>query len=270
MRSRGARAPIAWAALALVLLLAGCETPTPRRTTDVERTWTMHEHHHVSAEDSTEVFLHYPTWAAPRQPALAESLNMWTRAKLLASWESDTTFADTTALIENFLTASARTHGEFPDHAPWLLNRRIERIADTLGVVSLAFQETSFLGGAHPNAIARHASFDARTGKAIGLDDLFAPAARESLRALGETAFRAARGIAPDADLGGEGFWFEGNRFAVPDDFAVEPRGLRFQFDAYEVGPYALGPTEFVVPWESLRPLLRTDGPLAAVVRPPS
>ena len=50
-----------------------------------------------------------------------------------------------------------------------------------------------------------------------------------------------------------------------PDyNFAFTPGGVLWHFDAYEIAPYAMGPTDFVVPYVVLAPFANPDGPLGA------
>lgn len=169
-------------------------------------------------------------------------------------------------VAEAFFTDYAELRDDRPEAPPWTVERSIEVLHRSERVLSLAFTEYAYTGGAHPNERVRLVSFAPADGAMLGLPELVRPDARERLRVLGERAFREARGLAPDDDLAEAGFWFEG-RFHLPDNLAVVPEGLRFRFDPYEVAPYVLGPSDFVIPREALAPLARPDGPLAAPER---
>jgi hypothetical protein len=43
----------------------------------------------------------------------------------------------------------------------------------------------------------------------------------------------------------------------------ITPTGLKITFDPYQVGPYAAGAHEVVVPYSVLKPIIRQDGLLA-------
>jgi len=81
-----------------------------------------------------------------------------------------------------------------------------------------------------------------------------------SVNAAAEAAFRAARDLGPGDDLKAAGFWFEDGRFRLPDSFGLAPEGLLLRFDPYEVAPYALGETDFVVPRAALAGLVKDPG----------
>lgn len=103
-----------------------------------------------------------------------------------------------------------------------------------------------YAGGAHGMPHAQVATFDARTGKILDWDDLVTD--KNALRALAEKAFRTER-----AEAFNEGFEFDETFvFDLPINFGLTETGLLFHYNAYEVGPYALGSTEFVIPFSEL------------------
>ena len=166
------------------------------------------------------------------------------------------------AMGRDFVDAWLRMREEFPDAATaarWYADRELEVVHRNDAVVTLRLERSEYTGGAHPNSVVSLASFALPGGTRLTLSAVLTEDSRASLDGIAEHAFRRARGLAPDADLAAEGYWFEGGRFAVNTNFALEASGIRFHFDPYEVAPYATGPIEFVVPVEELRPVLRPD-----------
>jgi Protein of unknown function (DUF3298)/Deacetylase PdaC len=211
--------------------------------------------------------LEYPRLGAGAPAALVRVIEAFIDTTVLTPIdESDTTAAgnDPDSLMAHFLSGYQEFVSSFPE-APgsWTLQRTAHPLFNANGCLSLEFSEESYTGGAHPNTMMRLATFDTRTGRRLTLEDLFAPGHAEALRRLGERAFREAHALAPDADLVAAGFWFEDGRFSLNDNFAVTPEGLRFHFNPYEVGPYALGPTDITLTRAMLADLIRDDGPLA-------
>jgi hypothetical protein len=47
----------------------------------------------------------------------------------------------------------------------------------------------------------------------------------------------------------------------------VTPLGLQFTFDPYQVGAYAVGAHQVLVPYEVLRPAIKPDGVLAWFIK---
>lgn len=128
-------------------------------------------------------------------------------------------------------------------------------------LLSLRLLHSEYTGGAHPNAGASHVTFDLATGDELTLDDLLKPGWRDRVTQLAEAALRAQYGLKPDAPLNDEGPLFE-NAFELNDNWHLTPEGLGFSYDPYEIGPYAAGFIEPVIPYAQLKPLLKPASPL--------
>lgn len=193
-----------------------------------------------------------------------DAINASIRARLHADFFDGDPAESLDALGDALLAEYAAFRREFPDlEATWALDRTVEVVYANDRILSLRSDEYSYLGGAHPNSARMQWVVDLASGNTLELEDLLIEGYQSELRRLGEIAFRAARGLAPTESLE-EAFWFEGNRFALNDNWTVVDSGLAFRFDAYEVSSYALGPTDFVITRAALATLVRPDGPLAA------
>ncbi len=122
----------------------------------------------------------------------------------------------------------------------------------------------SFTGGAHPNGAASATLVDLRTGKVARPDDVFAEGWLKRIVDLAhadlERQFRERPGfddaLKPDnlAKL-----LRDSRRYSFYKD------KLTLIFNRYDIGPYVVGPYNVDIPADRLKPLLRADGPLAAL-----
>lgn len=152
---------------------------------------------------------------------------------------------------------------EFSDYSvPWTLERVCALLLDTAGVVSVRFEESSFLGGAHGLRIVHLASFDPSSGRRLTYADLFQPGFDSAFASIAEREFRAVRGIPDSQSLSDAGFWIEEGKLEPPPNVAVGKEALILYYNAYEIAPYALGPTELYIPLVSLKSIIRRNGPL--------
>lgn len=136
----------------------------------------------------------------------------------------------------------------------------------TADFVSIFFDVYSYSSGAaHPNSFSWTLNYDLKNDRELKLRDLFQPDARylsvisrlsinTLTRHLGEMADNQwlANGAAPKA----ENF----------QNWNITRKGLLFTFDPYQVAPYAAGPQEVLIPFASLKELLRPDSPIAALI----
>lgn len=260
---RAAAAPAIALAIALPLLGTGCarkSEPVIPHAASIQR----HAHRDaIEGSDTTLARLSWPEYVGARTPAALESLQAAANALALAPAGGRTTRARSVAsLLDGFIAEWNAHRKAARRHVYWRLDRRVEQVGDTLGVVSLASTEFSYSGGAHPLTTVRYLDVGADDGRTIRFADLFRAGARDSLSAAIEPMFRAARGIAPDSSLKAAGFWFADDRFHVNDNVALTSGGVLWHFDPYEIAPYAWGPTDLVVPFETVRAFARADGPL--------
>lgn len=250
--------------LVLVAALAGC---APRSEPVIPRAaFVMRELHRAAVEgrDTTLARFTYPEFVGARTPAALDSLNAAVHALLTAPVAGrGRTAVSPAGLLDGFIAEwNAERESSHRHDMYWRLERRVDVLGETLGVVSLAASEFANTGGAHPVARRRLLMIGDDDGRTVRFADLFRAGARESLSAAVEPFFRAARGLARDTSLDSAGFTFPAHRFAVNENVAIAPDGVHWRFDAAEIAPHAWGPTDFVVPFGVVRRFARPGGPL--------
>ncbi len=214
-----------------------------------------------STNSKTENYVHvkidYVEFTEAKLPAVKDSLN-----NKVYRYINTPVFENNTKSLEELslaLIADYKSHKkEFPESpAVYELERKVEVINSTLEYVSIRFSEYSFLGGAHPNSVMLFSNIDLRTGKEIKLHDLFVDGYLAELNKIGESYFKKERGLHSDDDLEKVGFWFNENKFAVNNNFAISSDYLIFYFNDYEIAPHAIGPTEFKIPIKELKAIIK-------------
>jgi hypothetical protein len=135
-------------------------------------------------------------------------------------------------------------------------------------LISVQFDVGSYYqGAAHPNSGAVTLNYDLKSGKALKLADLFKPGSRY-LQAI--STYCVADLKKQSKEKGMElldGVFADG---AAPkaqnyeNGWTITRRGLGISFDPYQVGPYAAGPQFVMVPYSTLKDLIKPDGPIAA------
>jgi len=149
----------------------------------------------------------------------------------------------------------------------WELERTVEIAFNSPTLITLLYTEDGNTGGAHPFGGERYFIFDAKTGEQLALSRLLTPDYDSALNIAGEKAFRLSHELADNANLKDEGFTFANNVFTLNNNVGVLKDGLVFNFNEYEVAPYAMGPSEFTIPYEDIRGLIPPHGLLAEALR---
>ncbi len=129
---------------------------------------------------------------------------------------------------------------------------------------SLSVSFDSYRGGAHGYGATHCTLVDLRTGKVVGPPGVFA-AGEQWLRVMTQLVgadlkkqfvdrpgFDDALEPAKLAKM-----LSEANRYCWTD------KHLEVVFNSYDVGPYAAGPYQVDIPYDRLKPILRSDGPVA-------
>jgi hypothetical protein len=131
-------------------------------------------------------------------------------------------------------------------------------------LVSIDFNVSSYYqGAAHPNSYADTLNYDLKNGKQLKLSDLFKPGAKY-LQAIASYSVTDLKKQATEKGLMEEEI--QKGAAAKSDNYEswnITKRGLRIEFDPYQVGPYASGPQFVVIPYSALKDLINPDGPVA-------
>jgi hypothetical protein len=114
-------------------------------------------------------------------------------------------------------------------------------------------------GGAHSLDPIKMFVFDSRTGSQLKPADIFVPKFDSRLNHLIDRAFRKQHGLSANDPLDKQKGAFSGlseKKLTYPYNFAVGVDGITFVYNEYEIAAYACGPTEILIPWAELRPIL--------------
>jgi hypothetical protein len=124
--------------------------------------------------------------------------------------------------------------------------------------ISVLFSFHEYLGGAHPNTITESFNYDLNRNAPVSLADLFTPNSNY-LKVISDYAIKELKKL--DTVSGVENG--AGPKIGNFHSWNITPTGLKITFDPYQVGPYAAGAHEVLVPYSVLKPIIRQDGLLA-------
>jgi hypothetical protein len=123
---------------------------------------------------------------------------------------------------------------------------------------------SSYTGGAHPNWTAANYVVDLETPRRLRFSELITRAAYSNLSAIADRELRnfsetvTGEALPPGTPLS-KGIYFE-DSVTLPEDFYPTEKGLNFQWDPYEIAPYAVGGVEITLSWQELAHLLSPEG----------
>lgn len=122
-----------------------------------------------------------------------------------------------------------------------------------------------YQGAAHPNYYTQVVNYDLRNGKQLKLSDLFKPGAKY-LQVLSNYSIAD---LKKQSKQNGDALVdTEIESGAAPtaknyQSWKITRKGLGINFDPYQVGPYAAGAQNVLVPYPNLKDIINPDGPIA-------
>lgn len=186
-------------------------------------------------------------------PALNDSL----KNTLLAAYPMDQPASSPDAQADQFM----KEYESFKKE-PYAAGRQYEFqgtvkiLNQTPALITLKTDTYTYTGGAHGASFARFTNYDITSKRVIHLDDVLKPGHKDSLTKVAEAIFRKNEGLSAGAPLT-NGYFFEGGKFSINDNYAFTPQGINFLYNQYEIKPYAAGQTELLIPYAAIRGLLK-------------
>jgi hypothetical protein len=137
-------------------------------------------------------------------------------------------------------------------------------------LISVEFSEGAYSrGAAHPNSSTIVLNYDLKNDKKLALGDLFKPKSNY-LSVISTYCIKNLKEQSKKKDLGLEDETIQSGAGPKADNYkasAITKKGLWITFDAYQVGPYAVGPQYVLVPYSAVKDLIKPDGPIGALAK---
>jgi hypothetical protein len=139
----------------------------------------------------------------------------------------------------------------------WQFNVSMQLLWNAGNIVSLAFKNYQYTGGAHGLGNTTLKVFDLKQGKVLRLKDIFKPGYEHILQQVLEEHLRMAYDIPAGAPLNGEAGILFDKHLALTKNFYVTGKGVGFIYNPYEVAPYVVGEIELYVPFSEITDILK-------------
>lgn len=153
--------------------------------------------------------------------------------------------------VSTFLAQQAAFHKEVPESpsGDWTFLAR-DSVVRSDSIVCVRQLAYSFTGGAHGNTVIAMPAFRAATGERVTWRDFVRDTS--AFIAVAERAFRRATKMSPRDTYAKAGFWFENERFTLPNVIGITPTGYLLVYNQYEVAPYSYGVIEVLLPFDAI------------------
>lgn len=136
----------------------------------------------------------------------------------------------------------------------WAESSSMSIVFNENSVLSVAFTQYSFSGGAHGNYGSKLVSYDLQKKKTVELSDIFKPNYKPMLNAALERAARRQFGLTAKQKLSAA---FLVEKIEANDNFCITRKGILFDYVPYEIASYAQGEIQLFVSFEELKAVLK-------------
>ncbi len=148
--------------------------------------------------------------------------------------------------------------GESPEWLPpgYGSSTSMEVIYNGDKLLTLAYLNYSYEGGAHGNYGTMLKVYDLEEKRILNLNDLFKPDYEAIVNQALDQSLRKAYNIPDNKGLSEVLF---DDTIAVNDNFGLTPKGIIFNYVPYEISAYAVGEIRLYIPFEDLKEVLKEE-----------
>ena len=143
---------------------------------------------------------------------------------------------------------------EFPEYnIPWEASVEGELVNETPEVISIKYKLALFTGGAHGYTSITYLNFNPETGDLLTNDEIFKPEFKD----YAEKLFRKKNEIPEDSSINSTGFFFEDDKFQLPQNVGILKNKIVLRYNAYEVASYAEGGIQLEIPMDKAKDFIK-------------
>lgn len=202
----------------------------------------------------TEVVINYPQFssAAANSDVINEKIND-AIAAILSDYIREVSNGESIeGLISDFLRSYIDFKTNFPESiTPWYFKIDVSVSYTSPEFVCLAFNTSSYTGGAHPNSTLQYMNLSKQGKEMNKIKQFFQDVPK--LTAQLESNFRTENGLSASENLADKGFMFDKNTFSLSDNFGFNQQGLIVYYNPYEIASHSEGPIVITLPYSDMK-----------------
>lgn len=121
-------------------------------------------------------------------------------------------------------------------------------------ILNITIDSYTYTGGAHGYNAIQSLIFNTKTGKIISSKKLFKNTS--AIEKIAENEFRKQQKITATLSLTDAGYFFENDKFVLPQNIIITKKGLLLHYNPYEAASYGQGPIEVELPFSTIKPYM--------------
>ena len=181
-----------------------------------------------------------------RHPALDETLAQLALSAVSPGERADPTVATFSKLLRAQVNAPYELEQNFINSRSDAFHVRMNEA----GILTVEHRTEEYAGGAHGSYSSTFHSINIADGNELRFPDLVRGNVQEKWASLAAAQLLKDRQMKPGTALTEIGLYED--KLELSDDWFLVPGGIGFYYAPYEIGPYAAGSFEFVLPWKDI------------------
>jgi len=153
-----------------------------------------------------------------------------------------------------FIKRSENDKKEFPEMNAYTAELSISNSYTSSEILSVKTEFYNYTGGVHGNRITNFLNFNPLSGNLMGTSSIVKD--KKEFAKFAETIFRSKNNIPENEPINSTGFWFENDKFHLPESIGFSKKGIILLYNQYDIANYSEGPIEVVISWEKASPFL--------------
>lgn len=157
-------------------------------------------------------------------------------------------------LVQDFSSVyeSAGNEDDYIATSDWNVEEMMSMNYVTRDLITVSLGASEYTGGAHGFYGAFYSLYDLRSGKSLGLDDIFTGSYKDALlKRLTESRKAYYQSMEEE--------YIEDSEFFISDNFYITPQSIIFAYNPYEAGPFSMGIIELEIPVSDLKDLINPE-----------
>ena len=153
-------------------------------------------------------------------------------------------------LAQTYIDDYETTAKEFPEYnIPWEAFVEGTVTYESKKLISIKFDLALFTGGAHGYTSTTFLNFNPETGRLLSKEELFS----QDFKDFAEKRFRKKYEIPENESINSTGFFFEDDKFQLPQNIGFHPNKIILRYNAYEIASYSEGNIQLVFKMEEAK-----------------
>ena len=212
----------------------------------------------INDTDCAEVKLHYPQ-LLDGSDAVAH-INEAIVSNFMNDDDEEMLYRSFDEIADSLISQYKSVQKEFSDyHTAWFIHKDAELTGIIQNYLSIKNEVTMYTGGANTYYNVDLSVFNLNSGKQQSLTQFVDKDRMDEFFKIGESQFRKIKHIAENQTIKETGYWFENDKFYLPDNFNISDSGFVFFYNLYEIAPRSEGFTELFIPKEELKNIVNTN-----------